>query len=79
MEAGDDAEAIEGELLTGLRPLACSAGFLIEPRTSSPKRAPPHVLLLLKLYSRCFHGLQYTLLLSRVCPPDFPIMHKVYK
>jgi hypothetical protein len=27
--------------LTGLLPLACSACFLIEPRTTSPGMAPP--------------------------------------
>jgi hypothetical protein len=30
-----------GMLLTGLLPLACSACFLIEPRTTSPGMAPP--------------------------------------
>jgi len=30
-----------GMLLTGLLPLACSAYFLIEPRTTSPGMAPP--------------------------------------
>jgi hypothetical protein len=30
-----------GVLLTGLLPLACSACFLIEPKTTSPGRAPP--------------------------------------
>jgi hypothetical protein len=28
-------------LLTGLLPLPCSACFLIEPRTTSPRMAPP--------------------------------------
>jgi hypothetical protein len=32
-----------GMLLTGLLPLACSACFLIEPRTTSPGMAPPTV------------------------------------
>jgi hypothetical protein len=42
LEAGADAEAMEGRmLLTGLLPLACSACFLIEPRTPSPAMAPP--------------------------------------
>jgi hypothetical protein len=36
--AGADAEAVEGCCL-----LACSACFLIEPRTSSPRMAPPTV------------------------------------
>jgi hypothetical protein len=30
-----------GMLLTGLLPLACSACFLIEPKTTSPDMAPP--------------------------------------
>jgi hypothetical protein len=41
-EAGADAEAMEGGmLLIGLLPLACSACFLIEPRTNIPGMAPP--------------------------------------
>jgi hypothetical protein len=35
-EAGADAEAMEGCCL-----LACSACFLIEPKTTSPEMAPP--------------------------------------
>jgi hypothetical protein len=30
-----------GMLLTGLLPLACSAWFLIDPKTTSPGMAPP--------------------------------------
>jgi hypothetical protein len=38
-EAGADAEAMEA--LTGLLLLACSACFLIEPKTNNPGMAPP--------------------------------------
>jgi hypothetical protein len=41
LEAGADAEAMEAMLLTGVLPLACSACFLIEPRTTSPGMTPP--------------------------------------
>ena len=40
-KAGADAEIIEGVLLTGLFPIACSACFLKEPRTTSPEMTPP--------------------------------------
>jgi hypothetical protein len=36
LEAGADGEAMEGCCL-----LVCSAYFLIEPRTTSPRMAPP--------------------------------------
>ena len=37
-EAGADAEAMNGCVLTGLLPLACSACSLIEPKSTSPER-----------------------------------------
>ena len=37
--AGADAEAVEGRCL--LTPMACSACFLIEPRTTAPEVALP--------------------------------------
>ena len=41
-EAGSHAEAMEGcKLLPGLLPLACSAYFLIEPKTTSPGMTLP--------------------------------------
>jgi hypothetical protein len=40
-QVGADAEAMKGVLLNGLLPLACSACFLIEPKTTSPEMAPP--------------------------------------
>jgi hypothetical protein len=42
-DTGTDAEAMGGGavFLTGLLPLACSACFLIEPRTTSPEMATP--------------------------------------
>jgi hypothetical protein len=44
LEAGADAEAMEGwVLLTDLLLMACSACFLIEPRTTSPVMVPPTV------------------------------------
>ena len=42
LEAGADAEVIEGVLLTGLFIMACSACFLIEPRIISSEMAPAH-------------------------------------
>lgn len=36
LESGADAEAIEGQILTGLLPMACSVCFYPEPRTTSP-------------------------------------------
>lgn len=36
LEAGDDAEAIKGVLLTSLLSVACSACFLTEHRIPSP-------------------------------------------
>jgi len=41
LEAGADAEAMEGVLLTGLLSLACSGCFVIELRTTSQGMAPP--------------------------------------
>jgi hypothetical protein len=41
LKAGADSEAMEEMFLTGLLPLACSACFLIEPRTTSPGIGPP--------------------------------------
>ncbi|KRY94820.1 hypothetical protein T4B_1409, partial [Trichinella pseudospiralis] len=42
LEAGADAEFMkERVLVIGLLLLACSACFLIEPRTTSPGMAPP--------------------------------------
>ena len=35
MEAGADAEAMDGVLLTAMLTVACSACFLIEPKTTS--------------------------------------------
>jgi hypothetical protein len=41
-KTGADAEAMEGWMLfTGLPLLACSACFLIESKTTSPKMVPP--------------------------------------
>ena len=40
LEAGADAEAMEGYYLLDCFPLACSACFLIESRTTSPGMAP---------------------------------------
>jgi hypothetical protein len=41
LEPGTDAEALDGVLRTTLLPLACSACFLIEPRTTSLGMALP--------------------------------------
>jgi hypothetical protein len=42
LEAGADAGRGHGRmLLTDLLPMACSACFLIEPRTTNPGMAPP--------------------------------------
>jgi hypothetical protein len=41
LEAGADAEAMEGMLLTGLLSMTCSACFVIELKTTSPGIAPP--------------------------------------
>ena len=41
LESGADAEAMEGLLLTGLFSMACSARFLIGPRTTNPEMVPP--------------------------------------
>jgi hypothetical protein len=38
--SGADIEAME-DVTYCLLPLACSAGFLIEPKTTSPRMAPP--------------------------------------
>jgi hypothetical protein len=49
LEAGADAEAMEGAAdwlaSPGLLPLACSACFLIDPRTHQPKDGPTHNML----------------------------------
>jgi hypothetical protein len=42
-----------GVLLTGLYPMACSAFFLIEPRTTSPGMIPPTVGLGEKCITAC--------------------------
>jgi len=41
LEAGADAEAMEGRM-EGLLPLTCSAYFLTEPRTTSLGAGPTH-------------------------------------
>ena len=41
LEAGTDTEST-GSLLTALLPMACSACFLIEPRSPSPGDGPTH-------------------------------------
>jgi hypothetical protein len=41
LEAGADAEVMEGCCLLDSFPLACSACFLIELRTTSPEMVPP--------------------------------------
>jgi hypothetical protein len=43
LKAGADAEAMEGEMLIGFLPLVCLTCFLIEPRSTSPRMAPPTV------------------------------------
>jgi hypothetical protein len=40
LEAGAEAEAMEGRCFTDLLPLACSACFLIAPRATITERAP---------------------------------------
>ena len=40
LEAGADAEVMEGGYIIGFLPMAFSVCFLIELRTSSPKMAP---------------------------------------
>ena len=41
LETGADAESVEGCDLTGLLLAACSACFLVEPKTTSPRMASP--------------------------------------
>lgn len=43
LEAGIEAKTMEGALLTGLLPMACSVYFLAAPRTTSPQYHPPTV------------------------------------
>jgi hypothetical protein len=64
LEAEVDADAMEKCLLTGLLPLACSACFLIEPRTTSqgiasPTMGPPTLDHYLKKFSYTWISQRY--------------------
>ena len=58
LEAGADAEAMEGATYTILHYMACSACSLIEPRTAGPRTAWLASKVLLK------HPLSYVLITS---------------
>jgi hypothetical protein len=57
-------------LLTGLLPLACSACFLIKPRTTIPGMAPPTMgwALITKLRKKCLTARSHGHISSREAP-----------
>lgn len=55
LEAGGDAEPLEGVLLIGTFPMPCSALFLVEPRTILPRGSSAHISL--KLFCSSIYSL----------------------